>query len=277
MIRWIASYPKSGSTWVRLFLMAYENPAEFDFNRRPLHHRSDDNQSAYEQVSPVEVEALDAGEVRLLRGAVLVRLSRAAQSKTKGPCYCKTHSANIVVNGLAWIPPEITERAIYILRDPRDVALSYADHLGESIDATIRTMGSEQHSIRRAVSIHVPILSWSVHVESWLRDTPFDKLALRYEDLITDPEKWFREVLKFFGFLFDQERFDAAMELTSFETLRAEEDKRGWNSCSKEQARFFRQGRAGAWRDVLTDEQAAQIEANHGETMRRCNYVEGLN
>ena len=272
MIRFVASYPKSGSTWVRLFLMAYEDPDGFDFNHRPLHHRNDTDTKVYGRVSPVEVEKLTQDEVRLLRGAVLVWLSRVAERETKGPCYVKTHSANVVVNGLAWIPPEITERALYILRDPRDVVVSYADHLGEGVDDGIRRLADEQHSIHRDGPVHQPIMSWSLHVGSWLRETPFDKLALRYEDLAADPEKWFREVLKFFGFLFDQARFDAALKLTSFDRLRVEEDKQGFNSRSSKQERFFRQGKAGAWRDVLSEAQVARIEADHGAMMRECGY-----
>jgi len=149
MIRWIASYPKSGNTWVRLFLMAYADPGAFDLNQRSADHTQDTNADVYEQVAAAELQCLSDTEARLLRGAVLVRLSRLAKANSGGPAYLKTHSANVTVNGLAWIPPDFTERSVYILRDPRDVAVSLADHLGLSLDDAIAAMGGEQRELGR--------------------------------------------------------------------------------------------------------------------------------
>ncbi len=98
--------------------------------------------------------------------------------------------------------------------------------------------------------------------------------VLRYEDLLAEPGKWFREVLRFFGIAFDAARFGQAMELTSFDRLRDAEAERGFEAKSAKQERFFRQGKAGGWRDVLSAEQAARIEADHGAVMRQCGYLE---
>ncbi len=273
MIRWIASYPKSGSTWTRLFLMAYADPGAFDLNQRSANHTQDTNADVYEQVAKAELETLSDTEARLLRGAVLVRLSRLAQANTGGPAYLKTHSANVTVNGLAWIPPDFTEKSLYILRDPRDVAVSLADHLGLSLDDAIAAMGDEQRKLDRGFGgVHVPLMSWSMHVGSWRRELPYDQFALRYEDLLADPGRWFQAVLNFFGLPFDRGRFNEALALTSFARLRAEEDQHGYDAKSGKQARFFRSGKVGGWRDVLSAEQAARIEADHEAVMRECGY-----
>jgi len=272
MIRWISSYPKSGNTWVRLFLTAYEKPDSFDLNRRPVHFKQDIDPNIYKRLSPVPLDELTMVEARLLRGAVLVWLSRLADVKTKGPVNLKTHCANVTINGTSWIPPELTESALYLLRDPRDVAVSFADHLGVSIDDAIARMADNQRELHAGTAIHQPLMSWSTHVRSWRRDLPYSTFALRYEDLLADPDKWFREVLKFFGYLFDQERFDWAMRLTGFDVLRASEDAHGYKPKSAKQTRFFRRGKAGGWRGVLTDEQAARIETDHGAVMRECGY-----
>ncbi len=276
MIRWVASYPKSGSTWLRLFLMAYSDPAGFDINGRSANFTLDTNTDVYEQVAKAEVEQLTDTEARLLRGAVLVRLSRLAWRHTKGPAYLKTHAANVAVNDMAWIPPDFTEKSVYILRDPRDVVISMADHLGQTIDQTIGTMESEQRRLgRRQHGVHVPLLSWSMHVGSWLRDLPYDQMALRYEDMTADPDRWFQAVLNFFGLAFERGWFNEALERTSFDRLQADEDKGGFDACSDHQKRFFRRGQAGGWRDVLSGDQAARIEAQHGEMMRQCGYEIG--
>lgn len=273
MIRWIASYPKSGNTWVRLFLMAYDDPDAFDINARSGNHTQDTNAEIYEQVAAAELACLSDVEARLLRGAVLVRLSRRAQANAGGPAYLKTHSANVTVNGLAWIPPDFTDRALYILRDPRDVAVSLADHLGLTLDEVIATMADTQRKLDRGFGgVHVPLISWSMHVQSWRRALPYDQFALRYEDLLADPGRWFQAVLNFFGLLFDRGRFNDAMDLTTFDRLRAAEEKHGYDAKSAKQSRFFRKGKAGGWRDVLGAAQAARIEGDHGAVMGACGY-----
>lgn len=276
MICWIASYPKSGSTWLRLFLMAYSDPAGFDINGRSPNFTLDTNTDVYEQVAKAEVECLSDTEARLLRGAVLVRLSRLAWQHTKGPAYLKTHAANVTVNDMPWIPADFTEKSLYILRDPRDVVVSMADHLGQTIDQTIGTMASELRRLGlRRCGVHVPLMSWSMHVQSWRRDLPYDQFALRYEDLLTDPGRWFQAVLNFFGLAFDRTRFNDAMSLTTFDALRDAEAEHGYEAKSDHQKRFFRRGQAGGWRDVLSAEQALRIEDGHGAVMRECGYSIG--
>ena len=276
MIRWIASYPKSGNTWARLFLLAYADPDGFGINNRSADFTLDTNPEIYEQVAKVELQCLSAVEGHLLRGAVLVRLSRLAQENTGGPVYLKTHSANVISDGQAWIPQHFTDRALYILRDPRDVACSMADHMGMTMDETIKLMGDKQRRLDRGFGgVHVPLMSWSLHVGSWLRDLPYDQMALRYEDMTADPDRWFQAVLNFFEIAFDRSRFNEALALTTFDRLKAAEDAGGFDARSEHQARFFRQGKAGGWRDVLTGDQAARIEADHGEMMRKCGYKLG--
>ena len=275
MIRWIVSYPKSGNTWVRLFLMAYADPPAFDLNARSGDHTQDTNPDIYEEVAKVELQCLNDAEARLLRGAVLVRLSRAARANGGGPAYLKSHSANVTVNGLAWIPPDFTDRSLYILRDPRDVAVSLADHLAVSVDDAIVVMGDKQRKLDRGFGgVHVPLMSWSMHIQSWTRALPYGQFSLRYEDLLAEPGRWFQTALNFFEIPFDRARFNEALALTSFDRLRAAEDKDGYDAKSEKQSRFFRSGKAGAWRDVLSADQAARIKADHGAVMRECRYLE---
>ncbi len=270
MIRWIASYPKSGNTWVRLFLIAYQDPHNFDLNRRPPNFRQCVDVKTYEKVSPVPVDQLTEAEIYALRGAALVHLLRASGDL---PLYLKTHCANINLDGVALIPPALTDRSLYLLRDPRDVVVSLADHMGESIDESISRMSNEQSIITRNDVISQPISSWSLNVRSWMRE--MDKMSifcLRYEDLLKDPTHWFKKVLEFFQVDFDPWRFRRALDLTMFEALKQAEDKNGYQTKSEEQLRFFRKGIAGGWRDVLSSSQVQKIEADHGEVMKTVGY-----
>ncbi len=271
MIRWISSYPKSGNTWVRLFLMAYADPGVFDINHRSTNYTQDTNPGIYQKVSPVDGEDLTETEVRLLRGAVLVWMVRRAPDKI---LYLKTHSSNIAVNDLAWIPPEYTDRALYIIRDPRDVVVSLADYMDLSIDSAINVMANENQNLDKwGTILNVPLLSWSLHVQSWRRKLPYDTHALRYEDLIADPEQHFQFLINFFKQKFDRTRFNEAMNLTSFEALQRSESNTGFDSSSLKQKNFFRSGKAGSWTDVLTDQQEAKIIRSHKTVMQECGYL----
>ena len=274
MIRWIASYPKSGNTWVRLFLLAYADPDGFHINNHTPNSAVDTNRGIYEQVAKIKVEALSLAEVRLLRGAVLMRLSRLAWQHTGGPAYLKTQSANVISDGMAWIPPDYTEKAVYLLRDPRDVACSWADHMGLTLDQAIETMAQEERKLDRGTGgVYVPLRSWSQHVGSWWRDHPYPHILLRYEDLSDDPEHWFQYLLNFFDITFDRGRFNQALEHTTFERLQAVEAESGYEASSEFQKVFFRKGKVGGWRDVLSAEQVERIETDHGDMMVRCNYM----
>ena len=205
MIRWLASYPKSGNTWVRLFFLAYADPDGFHINNLSQDFTTDTNPDVYEEVAKVELQMLTTTEAKLLRGAVLVRLSKIAYENTGGPVYLKSHSANVGGGGILWIPPDYTDKSIYLVRDPRDVAVSLADHMGFTIDDAIVMMADEDRSLDRGFDgIHVPLLSWSFHVGSWWRNHSYNNMVMRYEDLTLDPNTHFQSLLTWFDIKFDR-------------------------------------------------------------------------
>ena len=247
--------------------MAYEDPEDFDFNRRLINHRQDTNGELYTQLSPVPIEDLTEAQSYALRTAVMVWLDHNAGNR---PVYVKTHCANVTVDHIPMIPPSLTESALYIVRDPRDVAVSLADHHGTSIDeAIVRLATSNYGLIKHGGYQHVG--SWSQNVSSWNREFSYSRFVLRYEDLREDPEHWFRAVLEFFGFIYDEARFRDALGLTSLEALRAQEAAKGFNTKSPHQKVFFREGKVGGL--ALSDAQAAQIVADHGKVMGELGYA----
>jgi hypothetical protein len=267
-IWWLASYPKSGNTWLRLFLSAYRNGGEVNINR-PLDAAMDDIQDYfYQSVSPVALADLSDEHLSLLRPTAL--LSLCAIAPESKPLLVKTHTARCAVDGIDTIPISLTHGAVYLIRDPRDVAVSYAAHRGVSIDELIKQMQSPTAVGRRDRLYHV-LSGWSEHVKSWVADSRYPVLAVRYEDLCEKPEYCFKQILTFLRHEIDNTRLQQAVDATRFDVLQAQEQASGFREATKHGA-FFRSGQPGNWREALTQAQAAQITETHGAMMREFGY-----
>jgi len=258
-IHWLASFPKSGNTWVRFLWQAYVT-GNGDINANLRLSFADNLQSGYQQAAPFELAAMGREHRALLRPVVLMNLISQIALR---PLVVKTHCAAFRVNSMDLIPAELSKSYTYLIRDPRDVAVSYARHLGKTVDEAIEFMGDERHTLDG----HAPqfVLGWSNNVKSWER---MDGIIVRYEDLKADPAYCFSAILKNWGVDPDPERVARAVELTEWDRMKKQEQEEGFIEAGEGQ--FF----AGSdWRKVLTDKQLEKIDRDHGETMRKYGYL----
>lgn len=272
-ITWIASYPKSGNTWVRCLLQAYRTNGFLDLN--DLHMVYGDSASAYTcAVSPIPLKELGYRGHWLVRPAALLM---ACMSKPI-PRLFKTHYANLAPEGLpAFIPPELTARAIYILRDPRSVALSFSRHFGHSLPKTIEYMADKEFWIGKDWDQQTAqfISSWSNHVASWTNsDTKFPVHIVKYEELFEAPRKVLRDLLEFLGLEPEVDRIRRAVEATEVSKLQAVEQAQGFKEfrLKAERGTFFNGG-GTRWQEELGEHWARQIEGDHGEVMKLVEYL----
>jgi len=191
--------------------------------------------------------------------------------------YCKTHDAyHLTPSGEPLFPAAVTVGAIYVVRDPRAVAVSLASSKAEPIDRAIARMDDPDEMLSGSTArshqhMRQRLLRWSEHVESWLA-APFPVHLLRYEDMHADPHAAFSAAAAFLGLPRGREQIAAAIEASSFSRLQAREREAGFVERPRRMATFFRQGRTDGWRRELTPEQAARIVAAHGPVMRRLGY-----
>jgi hypothetical protein len=265
---WLASFPKSGNTWFRLLLSNWKSGLDrpVDLNRELGWGSRFKTRAAFDEATLLESGMLTHDEVDLLCPAVYAEL--AASGAGNETLYVKTHEAYVEYAARA---------AIYILRDPRDVAVSFAHHCGADLDDTIAILNAPDSALagsarRQSPQLRQRLLGWSGHVRSWLtqRDVPVH--AIRYEDLKADPLAVFRGALDFLGESFDEEEIERAVRFSDFKALRRQERENGFRERMSPKAPFFRQGEAGAWRRALTDVQARRVEGAHAETMARFGY-----
>ena len=164
---WLASYPKSGNTWIRLFLASYlATDQQIDLNEALRGSYHDAVSATMQKLLGVDVTAVDTQVVAALRLPYLRKLAENG----KHDILVKTHVVNGVWNDAAMIPASVTRRAIYIVRHPFDVAVSFAKHYGLSLDETVQAMGNPNFAIGSDNQVRQPLHTWSKHVDSWCEE-----------------------------------------------------------------------------------------------------------
>lgn len=265
---WLASYPKSGNTWVRAFLHNYILNAETPHSINALVDVTISECAMAFFGTPGEI--LPPAEVQARRPQVHEALTRLHEDLV----FVKTHNAHLSAHGVRLITPEATAGAIYIVRDPRDVALSYAAFTGKSVDEIIDFMAAEgAANASDGTQVFELLSSWSAHALSWVASPR--RLLVRYEDLLADPRRGFGRIIRFLGEAGDQpdpERLNRAIEFSSFKILAGQEARDGYRAGGPGEAKFFRQGEAGGWRGRLSPAQAGKIWAAHGKVMEKFGY-----
>jgi hypothetical protein len=271
---WLASYPKSGNTWIRAFLHNYLKPGDrpYDIDRLTDLTTGESGGHLYRRHDPRPPGAYTLDDVQRMRPLVHRDLTRLAP----GPVFVKTHNAVRLVRGVPLLTPSVTAGALYVLRDPRDVALSYARHLGRPVDWVIDFMAEPGASAGAdGDKVYELLASWSIHVASWTeRPNPLLHV-MRYEDMVAEPERAFGAMLRFLGLEPAAERLARAVRFSAFAELQAQERAKGFVERLPGAAAFFHTGRAGAWHDLLSAGQAARIERDHRVQMTRFGYLEG--
>ena len=277
-ILWLASYPKSGNTWTRAFLTAYlgDEDQAVDINELeggPIAS----SRWIFDQAVGIEASCLLPEEVENLRPAVYRILAR----DHRRTLFVKTHDAwTLTPASEPLFPADVTRGAVYIVRNPLDVAVSAAHHFGVTLDAAVAMLGDETHVLSRpaqGIGDQLPqrLRSWSGHVRSWLDESGLTVYLLRYEEMLADPVAAFGGLVRFAGLDCNPARVQAAVAACSFDSLQRQEDAAGFRERSaRASAPFFRSGRAGGWRAALTPAQVDALLAAHAATMARCGYLD---
>jgi len=183
-IYWLASYPKSGNTWMRAFIanLRNEEPEEIDINEINTGAIAS-GRGWIDEALGFDTADLSHDEIDLLRPAVYRWYAKEYEQFG----YHKIHDAYTTLpNGEALIPADATVGALYIIRNPLDVAISFAHHSHCSIDKSIEHMGTADFKFcgnpkRLDNQLRQWLLSWSKHVLSWADAADINRLVVRYE------------------------------------------------------------------------------------------------
>ncbi|MDP1602352.1 MAG: sulfotransferase domain-containing protein [Legionella sp.] len=280
-IFWLSSYPKSGNTWFRIFLAnllnlsglikadSFEEPMNINHVDYLINDNISTNRTWVNQACGFNTSWLTDDELDALMPSLFSWQSAQQTDVT----YHKIHRAYTYVDdNKPLIPLKGCLGAIYFIRNPLDIAISFANHLSCTIDEVINIMGDRTYAL-----YHYPLrqllFSWSMHVNSWVNAKGCNHFILRYEDMITNPVESFTNAVKFLNLDVSASIIEQAISGASFDKLQQFEKKVGFMDKPPKLSNFFRKGVAGDWQTTLTADQIQRIIHDHGDVMRTFGYL----
>ena len=278
MIIWIASYPKSGNTWIRSFLTAYYFCEDGIFDIDKLNYIQDypNKQFFKNEVKEGEIHNhWDESQREIL-----------AEKKIK---FLKTHNSLITAFGNEFTKPKYSLGVIYIIRDPRNVITSVKNHNDfETYDKALKFMQNENTIISdyKHLNNHAKtniINSWRINYQSWLSNNRFRRITIKYEDLIEKTEQTLRDLIIFVNTIcrfnngVDMKKFNNAVQSTTFDKLQNLENSGRFSESvysdkTKEKIKFFYLGPKNNWKEKLSKSLIDKMNDYYKDDLKKLNY-----
>tara|TARA_Y100001935_G_scaffold246974_1_gene242245 strand:- start:358 stop:1209 length:852 start_codon:yes stop_codon:yes gene_type:complete len=283
MIIWLASYPKSGNTWIRSFISAllYTDDGQNDFSNlkkiRQFPARSQFKDFVQDLQNPEQV----------YRNWTTVQNFLNLDKKIK---FLKTHQINCTIDKYNFTDDENTIGVIHVVRDPRNVLLSIKNHFSfDNQNEALEFISKEKHWIGiekrkddkiRDNMIPTLISSWNIHYQTWKNKTK-NYLLIKYEDLQESPEKEFKKIVNFIEKLtnnkFDERKINKAIETTSFEYMQNLEDNGYFSENARDHSenkvKFFNLGPKNDWKKLLNNEIIEKLNLKFNKEMKELKYL----
>ena len=287
MIIWLTSYPKSGNTLLRSMISAYFFTQDGNFNFKTLN-----NINQFPDFKLFKNYGINTSDhMEIVKNYINVQ--RQINIKDKNAIrFIKTHSGLRNINGYSFTDLNNSLGAIYIVRDPRSVAKSYANHnqmsLKRASDRMLEdkaTLGGLKNPINEADKILTHMGSWSSNYETWKVFKKYNRyLLIKYEDMINNKEKTFITILKFIHklldlkFSVDDNKLKNILKTTSFEYMQKAEKNFGFEESVKtkkdsEKNTFFKYGPKINTPETLPAAIKKKLEVSLKKEMEELGYL----
>ena len=283
MIIWIASYPKSGNTWVRSFLNSLLYSIDGKANLKNLIKI---NQYPLRSHFKNIVKDID----NILEISKKWTTSQDIINFDKKIKFLKTHHSLCNINSNNFTNLQNTLGVIYVVRDPRNVVTSILNHYSkknyhearEFIFEENKYMGRDLNKNKFNDNQMLTIISsWKTNYNSW-KSFPKNYFLIKYENLIENPEKEFFKLSKYLSKILnvklDEEKIKIAIKSNSFENLKKLEDNYGFKEAvedekERKKIKFFNLGPKNKWQDLLDFKTKNLIEEKFKIEMKELGYL----
>ena len=269
----LASYPKSGNTWIRAIIgNLYNFDKDFslktlksipflsikkNFNEFENKFFSDNNFLHFDWVSQNIIEC-----------------QKILNNKSNHLNIFKTHS----VRHKKFTNETVNAGFIYIVRDPRDIVVSFKNFSGKEFDEIINELIFQKKLMINTNGAKELLSTWDLHVQSWLNYNTVPRLIIKYEDLKLNPKEVVLNIKEFLNKIhklkidLSDQHIDKIIENTNFNNLIKLENQNGFDEATK-YSKFFRSGKSNQWKDILSKTQVQLIENNLQTSMKYFNYI----
>jgi len=279
-IIWITSYPKSGNTWMRYLI------ANYFFNKEKKENFNISEKILYFPI-PSYLEKLASRDQLLMNPYNISKYWIKIQEEglrsvsDDNVVFLKNHNALVSIEGNDFTNENLSIASIYIVRDPRDVVVSYSHYKNSSYDEVIDILCSKKLYYNFSKSKKFPQIeilgSWQFNYTSWRDGVPkMEKHLVRYEDLIDDCHTYFSKTVDFLTNILntktDRSLVDFSIDVSAFAKLKAHEKKSGFKQ-NEGKSVFFRSGKKGQWKNSLKLNQIKKIENAFKNEMQDLGYL----
>ncbi len=284
MIIWLASYPKSGNTWVRSFLNSLLFTKDNELNLNNIVINQFPNRKHFKDFTN-DLNNFD----NIAKNWVKAQEKINKDKKIK---FFKTHNIFCTIGKYSFTDLKNTMGVIHVVRDPRNVVTSIKNHFSEeSYEDALNFLFDEHRFVGRNFNIKKDkyeesdistlIASWQVHYNSW-KVFPKNYYKIKYENLIEDPEKEFFLLCNYLTQItnihFDKKKIIKSVEQNNFDKLKDVEKKLGFieavkNKKTDNKVPFFNMGKQNNWKVLLDKNIINKIEKKFFHEMRELNYL----
>lgn len=291
-IFWLASYPKSGNTLLRFILISlfFTKDGVFSFDKTKFISQFDILPNIKRNKNIFGDEYNKIGNMNIFYKYINELQSKEALGFKEDFMFLKTHSGLFKLSENSFTTEGNTRGIIYILRDPRDVSISWSKHNGIDIDKSIEFMKdsyayykwpkrlNDKETYNERTIPKTLMSSWEKHVISWTQikwKTPL--LILKFEDLVYDKINTVKKIVTFFEKNYDfkfnniDEKINNIIKTTEFGNLKKHEKENGFVEATKHNS-FFSVGKKNQWSKKLNKAQINRIEEKFLSTMKKFKY-----
>ena len=278
MIIWLASYPKSGNTLLRSILATYFFSDDGNFNFNHLYKIGQ-----FPNVNTFLKLGLDiSNENKIFEN--YIRAQSEVINSDKSLKFLKTHSSLVKINNCDFTDHKNTAGAIYVVRDPRNVATSLSHHMGIDEDKAVNIMLNNKEIIPKTHKTTKTFLgSWQVHYNSW-KNLNNKTMLIRYEDLIKKKKTLMIKIFKHFSKLgvynsnLDMVKLNKTLKSTEFKQMQSLEKIQDFTEAMIDQKTrtrksFFRLGPDNDWKKDLKTKNIKKIELAFEKEMIELGYI----
>ena len=280
MIIWLASYPKSGNTWLRSIVssLLYSKSGNFDFELLKNIRQFPEKQFFKDIIN--DFSNFNEIKRNWITAQEKINLSQNVR-------IFKTHQGKYTLGEHNFTNDKNTLAVIYIIRDPRNLVKSISHHFDFTLDKACKfllspeVIGNGKDFEEQQDGMYNLLGKWNDHYRSWTRDKN-NLLIIKYEDLIVNPGIELIKIIEFLknylNFKTNEEKNHKILETTSFRKLSKMEDQGLFkenvlNKKDKKKVKFFYLGSKNTWQDNLDKDIVNKLEKSFITEMKELSYL----